>query len=232
MDGASEVLRGAFPCAVLEPNDVRAHRRAPGKRPGDAPPDRLRRRDRQRRRPGRAGRGRLRRRDSVPRVFRPPGVFLFGGFFGGGPFFFAIRTGATVGGVSTTHRFFAAPQFISVLDDAPSSPDGIQDLWILPGFGDPGIFGPLFGACSLALVDTTADALPGGFFVPHDLEAFDQPTFTCAGFDVGDDGAFVSVVALSGRITTWVVTPEPGSALLVTLALAWLGIRAWAVRRR
>ncbi len=144
-------------------------------------------------------------RDGEGFGFRP-GAFLFGGFFGGGGFF-AIRMGATVGGATVTPRFITIPQVIALLNDVPSVPDGIQDVWMPQHFGDPGVFSGLFGSCSLALVDTTADALPGGFFVPHDLEAFDQPTFTCAGFEVNDDGASVSVVALSGRNTKSAARP-------------------------
>lgn len=161
--------------------------------------------------------------DGEPFGFRK-GSWVFDGFIGGGGFF-PISTGATIGGVATVHRFLASPQVISVLDDFPLEPDGVHDVWMPPGFGDPGFIAVPLTTCGLALVDTRASALSGDFFVPLDLEAFDQPRFSCRGLAAGEDGSDVRVASLSGRITRWTVTPEPLLSALLMSGAAFLWVR-------
>ena len=111
------------------------------------------------------------------------------------------------------------PPFIGIFECSPNDPicvsEELVDLWLPPGFGDPGIFSPFFGGnCSVFLADTTASAFPGGFFVPQSLEAFDATIFDCSGgATIDDEGLLVPIATLSGRITTWVVTPPGAPAI-------------------
>ena len=123
-------------------------------------------------------------------LFLPPSLFL---------------GSATIGGV-TVSLPPPASGFILLLDDF-EGPQGVVDAWIPLVFRDPGIFAVPSGGCGLNLIDTTASALPGGFFVPQNLEAFDVPFFSCS--VVGDE----FIASITGPITTWVVTP-PGAAVI------------------
>lgn len=74
------------------------------------------------------------------------------------------------------------------------------------------------------LEDTTGQAFSGGLPIPADLAAFETAELGCSAqyyyagmrFPIGD---------LQGSITSWVVTPEPGSLLLVGGMLGFLGRR-------
>jgi hypothetical protein len=159
----------------------------------------------------------------------PPGFFLFPVIPFGitGPS--TLSGSVTVGSSQTTslQRFGPLGEAIFISSTAPTEA-GQADFYLVPFERFPAFPTPLaLESCSMALVDTSGTANPGGFYVPANLEAFDSATFGCSlptetvvfGEAAPPRGGF------SGAITRWTVTPEPSSWWLLAsaagLTLGW-----------
>lgn len=136
--------------------------------------------------------------------------------FGGGAYTLEIETG--------NYTISASPTSTTELALTVTGGGGGDLTLYTEGFDVAGPGSPSFGF--LSYLNPSAFGLPAGTFSSDALVGL--PWGALAGalnvyFFGSDDG--VDFVELSGEPTSLTVVPEPGSAVLVALGLAWVGAR-------